>query len=237
MIRILVLVLVAANLLYFGWSQWLEDEQPRLLAPAASPAAAAPAAPAGEPIAAVVCTSLGPLRDEIQALEIEQILRDTGLSPVFRSGADELREGWWVYVASADAAAQARALRAIQDAGIGEAFAMPDDPEHRISVGLFAEQARAEERAETLRGLRLTPTVTERVEEQAVFWIDLPGTAREVVNMARLEAEGVNVQRLRLEACPEGAEVDIEQILPDGEAAPEGASESPDTAAAEPATG
>jgi hypothetical protein len=234
MIRILVMVLLAANLLYFGWSQWLEDEQPRLLAPAPAPAPepAAPSSPAADTATAQACTSVGPLREEAQALEIEQILRDTGLAPVIRSSSEELREGWWVYVASNDAPSQARALRAMQDAGLEEAFAMQDDPEHRISAGLLPDQAGAEALAATLRRLRLTPTVTERVEAQTVFWIDLPGTVRELVNLGRLEAEGVDLQRLRLEACPQGEALDIEQILPDSEPTPQDATANPGTPAA-----
>jgi hypothetical protein len=220
MIRILVLALVAANLLYFGWSQWVRDEQPRLVAPPAAPAGTASSIPGGT--ANAPCTSLGPATEEIRAMAIEQLLRDMQLVPVIRTVTGSMREGWWVYVATADAAGQARALRAIENAGITDAFAMADDPGYRVSVGLFAEEAGARSRAEILRGLRLDATVQERMEEQTLIWFDLPGATRAAVDMARLADEGIELQGLRLEDCPSGDGASPESFQPD-DAQPEAA--------------
>jgi hypothetical protein len=155
MIRILVMALAAANLLYFGWSQWVRDEQPRLVAPQAAAAGTSPSTPGAATSAAQSCTSLGPAADEIRAMEIEQLLRDMQLVPVTRTVTGSMREGWWVYVPNADAAGQARTLQSIQNAGITDAFAMADDPDFRVSVGLFMEESGARSRAEIVRGLRL----------------------------------------------------------------------------------
>ncbi|HUG72609.1 MAG TPA: hypothetical protein VMK82_04220 [Steroidobacteraceae bacterium] len=206
MIRILVLALAAANLLYFGWSQWVRDEQPRLVAPQAAAAGASPSTSGAATSATQSCTSLGPAADEIRAMEIEQLLRDMQLVPITRTETGSMREGWWVYVPNADAAGQARTLQSIQNAGITDAFAMADDPDFRVSVGLFMEESGARSRAEIVRGLRLDATVQERMEQQTQVWFDLPGAARNAVDMARLADEGIEVQGLRLEDCPTGAE-------------------------------
>jgi hypothetical protein len=122
-------------------------------------------------------------------------------------------------VVNADAAAQGRTLRAIQNAGIRDAFAMPGDPEFRVSVGLFMEEAGATSRAEAVRALRLDAKLSERTQEQTAIWFDLPGAPRGAVNMSRLAAGGVDVQGLRLEECPAGPDVSIDAIIPGGAAA------------------
>lgn len=204
MIRILVLVLLAANLLYLGWSRWVSEDKPRLVAPEAGtsrPAsdtaqAATPAAPAS------ACATIGPVRGDTRALEIEQVLGELQLAPVRRTVTEQVRDGWWVYVANPDAAAQNRSLRAIQSAGIRDAFSMPNDPEFRVSVGLFTEEARATSRAEAVRALRLDAVVNERMQQQDAVWFDLTTSADTTVDLARFSAEGVDVGDLRLEACP-----------------------------------
>lgn len=224
MVRILVLVLIAANLLYFGWSQWVTEQEPRLVTPLTA-STGAQAASATADSTANRCTTFGPVTDETRALVIEELLRDMQLVPSRRVVTSNAREGWWVYVNNADAAAQARTMRAIQNAGIRDAFAMPDDPEFRVSVGLFTEEAGATRRADAVRALQLDARVSERMQQQTAVWFDLPGQPPTAVDMARFTAEGVDVQRLRLEACPSGADVSIDAILAPrapGTAAPPG---------------
>jgi hypothetical protein len=209
MIRILVLVLLAANLLYLGWSRWIRDEAPPLVAPEPGPARTQEVTQAPAPASAVpACTSIGPVRDDTRALEIEQILGELQLSPARRTVTEEVREGWWVYVANPNAAAQARSLRAIQGAGIGDAFSMPDDPEFRVSVGLFSEEERATSRAEAVRSLRLDAVVNERTQMRESVWFDLDGTASSAIDLARFSAEGVGIQDLRIEDCPAAGPVE-----------------------------
>lgn len=215
MIRILVLVLLAANLLYWGWSSWMRDETPRLVSPApaiaTSNASTANAAP---------CATIGPIADETHALEIEQLLRDLLLHPRRRTVTTDVPDGWWVYLVQADAAAQARTLRTIQTAGMSDAFAMPDDPEFRISVGLFREEARARTRAEAARALGFEPAVGERQRQQASYWFDLPGSAVETVSLQPLVDEGVDTTALLVRACdPEPAPAVVTPEVPDTAAA------------------
>ena len=219
MARLLVFVLLASNLLYLGWSQWVRSEQPRLVSPAVAGSDAR--APAIRPatVDAAPCTSIGPARDETHAMEIEQLLQDMQLAPRRRSTTQQVHEGWWVSVATADAAAQARTLRAILGAGMRDAFAMADDPQFRISVGLFTEEAGARSRAEAVRTLRFEPVVSERLQQQTSVWFDLPGSVRGAVDLARLEDEGIDVQALQVQACPPGG-AGADTAPPDDQAAP-----------------
>lgn len=202
MIRILVLVLAAANLLYFGWSRWVRQEAPRLV----EPAAGAPITTANSPAPATsgACSLLGPLAGEARAREVEQLLRDMQIVPVQHTATAEVRNGWWVHVPTADAATQARVLRSIVESGINDAFAMPDDPEFRVSVGVFTDQSRAQVRANAVRALQLEPHVTERMTRETSYWFELPGVAPDRFDMERLAAEGIDTSALQVDACGSG---------------------------------
>ncbi len=187
MLRLVVIVLIAANLLYFGWSHWAVQDKPMLTAVAA-PAAAGkkPAAPPPPP----PCATLGPFRDELMADQGEKQLTKAGWKLQRRMLGEDVNDGWWVYVPTLDAGEQARTLATLRRAGMRDSFAMSDDPEFRVSVGLFSEEARAEDRASKVQRLRLDATVKERHKQQIAIWFDLPGVARETLSDGRLNATG-----------------------------------------------
>lgn len=201
MSRILVLVLAAANLLYFGWTWTVGRSEPRLTAATAattSPAAAAPAAPAAPP----PCATLGPFLDATLVDGAEQQLRKVDLSPRRRDTTEQVQEGWWVYVANADAATQARSLDLLRRWNMRDSVAMPNDPEFRVSVGIYSQQSRAEERAQLVQRLKLDAIVTERYKAQPAVWFDFPGVARAALADGRLKKSGLPLERLRVEDCP-----------------------------------
>lgn len=204
MMRIAVLVLVAANLLYFGWARWVDHGAPELTAVAAAPRKQAPKPPP-QPPAPPPCATLGPFVNDLDATAAEQKLSAAGWGILRRAVTEQQREGWWVYVANPSATAQARTLNTLRAAGLRDAFAMPDDPEHKVSVGIFTEENRAEDRASRVQRLRLDAVVKERTSEQTVTWIDIPGVARETLADGRLAQTGLQLERLRLEACPAAA--------------------------------
>jgi hypothetical protein len=222
MVRIVVFVLVAANLLYFGWSHWAAPEKPVLTAvAAAAPGQKKPAAPPAPP----PCATLGPFHDELLAERAEQQLTKAGWRSLRRSSSEDINDGWWVYVANADATAQARTLKAIRGAGLRDAFAMADDPEFRVSVGLFSEEPRAEDRAARIQKLRLDAVVKERRKQQLTVWFDLPGIARETLGDGRLATTGLPLEVLRIEACPSATDAPkTEDAAPTGDS---GAAEAP----------
>jgi len=204
MIRIVVLVLAAANLLYFGWAHWVDRADPGLTAVAATQpkpqAAAAPPPPAPAP-----CATIGPFNTELEVLAAEQKLTAAGWGLARREVIEQQREGYWVYVDTPDSNAQARTLNAIRASGIKDAFAMPDDRNFRVSVGVFQDENRAEDRASRVQRLKLDAVVRERMRDQPVIWIDVPGVARETLSDGRLASTGLPLDRLRVETCPEAA--------------------------------
>lgn len=201
MIRIVVLVLVAANLLYFGWAHWVDRADPGLTAVASTPRKPQPAAPPPPP-APAPCATIGPFGTELETLAAEQKLTAAGWGLARREVTEQQRVGYWVYVDTPNSNAQARALNAIRDSGIKDAFAMPDDPQFRLVVGVFQDEKHAEDRASHVQKLKLDAVVKERMRDQRVIWIDVPGVARETLADGRLAATGLPLDQLRVEACP-----------------------------------
>jgi hypothetical protein len=202
--RLLVFVLAAANLLYFGWSQWTAKPPPELTAVAITTAqggARSGKSPAPPP----PCATLGPFADELAASQAEKLLAKSGWQPQRRAASEDVNDGWWVYVPTTSAASQARTLESIRRSGLRDAFAMTDDTEFRVSVGLFSEEPRAQDRAARVQKLKLDAVVKERYKQQAVTWFDLPGVAREALMAAHLDAAGLPLDVLRIEACPSDA--------------------------------
>jgi hypothetical protein len=213
MIRLAVLILLAINLLYLGWSQLLGKDREQLTAVSAStatvPVRVAPALPAPPP----PCATLGPFSDELQALQVQEKLAAAGWGVLRRTSSETLQEGWWVHVDNADEAQQARTLNALRRAGIGDAFAMPDSPEFRVSVGIFSVEDRAEDRAGQVQRLQLDAVVTERLRDQTVIWFDVPGVARETLSDGRLATAGVALEGLRVESCPAAEVAPVEPAV------------------------
>ncbi len=206
MIRIFVLVLLALNLLYLGWSQWISGDRTQLTAVATSARPApppAPAAPAGPP----PCSTLGPFTDEPEALQVKQKLEAAGWDVLRREASETLHEGWWVHVDNADLKQQARVLDTLHRAGMRDAFALPDDSALRVSAGIFSGEDRAKDRAAQVQKLKLDAVVSERLREQAVIWFNVPGVARESMSDGRLATAGIALDKLRVEACPPEAPV------------------------------
>lgn len=232
MLRNLLLALLAANLLYFAWAHWVDapakpppgsaaaDSDPAAArAPAsgavtgAAPTAAgssddaatpaSSAATASLPVGPPLCTSLGPFSDGVAADRAAALLAGAGKPSRPRSAAMPQADGYWVYVGGfKDAAAQRRILAAIKRSGIDDSFAMPDDPQFRVSVGIFSERERAEQRARRVRLLQLDPQIEEHFRLQATQWLDFAGVAPAALQPPQLAALGITDAALTAVTCP-----------------------------------
>jgi hypothetical protein len=106
-----------------------------------------------------------------------------------------------VVIDSADQPAQRAMLAQIRRAGIQDAYAMPDDPRFRISLGIYSDRSRAEQRVATLRPLRLSARVDEHFQERAVQWLDVP-EAGDHLSASRLEGFGITDSEIGAFDCP-----------------------------------
>jgi hypothetical protein len=176
-VRALILSLLLANLLFFGWSHWI-DVPAGGHTPAVGVAALqlAPASSTATAHRVLRCASLGPFIDGETATAVGTALRSRGLEPRERTSTGEAADGYWVYIDNLkDADARARALKRLNKAGIRDAAVMASSGQ--ISVGLFSGQEGAELRATSVRSAGLEPIIKPRLRPVDERWFDveLPG--------------------------------------------------------------
>jgi hypothetical protein len=195
--RNLVFALIAANLLYFAWTYWGVDDKPMLVA---VPASYKPVGAAAEP--PPPCATLGPFLDEELAAMAGGQLAAAGIQAQRRDDTGQVHDGWWVYVSNADVEAQQRTLNAVRRTGQRDAFALPDDPQMRVSVGVFSDEQKAADLAARLKGTDLAAAVEERFKERPEIWYDVPGMTRETLGDGRLQDLDLPLLDLTVETCP-----------------------------------
>ncbi|MGQ0430063.1 MAG: hypothetical protein ACT4UQ_09040 [Gammaproteobacteria bacterium] len=211
--RILVAVLLLANVAWFAWSHWIEPPAP-LPAAASRPegqsimlAREAPPAPAAQLPAARAadhCLSLGPFTDLTDAARASTLLRENELEPRQRAGEGVVWKGFWVALDGLpDRAAANGVIERLRRFGIGDAYAMPGDAGRiTVSLGLFSERQRALRRLDDVKALGLEPRITERERRGTVYWIDVDvAPPAELPDAARLHGEGGRILRLEIKPC------------------------------------
>jgi hypothetical protein len=212
-VRALLLTLALANLLFFGWSYWVDKPAAgrgpiagvaplRLVAAvgAAAPAAgsAADSATAGTTHAAGAarCASIGPLPDEVVASLVGTALRARNYTPRERSVQSDLTDGYWVYIDNLrDATTREQALKRLARAGVRDAAPLVSSGQ--VSVGLFSAQAGANLRAAAVRAAGLEPVIEARTHQAKEIWFDV-----DLGNDAPPPAVNTLVQGLSLTTLP-----------------------------------
>lgn len=177
--RALILSLSLANLLFFGWSHWIDTPVAGQAAAANVPvlqlASAAPAAGGGRVDAARSlprCASLGPMAEAAASASLSTALRARNLTPRERRGPSVVTEGYWVYIDHLrDSIARGRALRRLARGGVRDAAALADSGQ--VSVGLFSEKSGADKRAAAVRAAGFEPVVEARSHRVNAYWLDV----------------------------------------------------------------
>ena len=217
--RNVFLALLLINLAYFAWAGWIDvpkpipvnaaaERLPRLKLVSELPPSQAPSAEPGHTAYnqfsdTAPCMSVGPFSDILSSAQAAEILKAKGFEPRQRAAVGDLLAQYWVSVAGAKSDADAlRVLKTLSEHGIKDAEAMPDDPNHAISVGLFTDREHAQKRADAVRQLGLTADISERQLPAAEYWVDLtPEVGHHSVPLQALFAAGVNT-RIGVQPCP-----------------------------------
>jgi hypothetical protein len=213
-VRALLLTLALANLLFFGWSHWIDKPAagrgarasatplqllaaaPAAVTTATTAASAGAAGAAGGAATSARCSSLGPLTDPAAAAVVSTALRARNFTPRERSVQADVTDGYWVYVDDLrDPDARARALKRLARAGVRDAAALASSGQ--VSVGLFNEQAGANLRAAAVRSAGLEPVIEVRSHPVKEYWFDI-----ELPNDVPSPAVGSLVEGLNLAAPP-----------------------------------
>lgn len=193
--RVLFLLLLLVNLLFLAWIRWVAPTDvaartapaavPNKLQPirlqrepgvAASAADPDPGSTAAAAIAAATCVSVGPFADLQQAEAAAAALQGLGFSThAPRAATDEVRVGSWVRVPNlATPEDAANALASLHAAGLADAYVISEgEPGNAVSVGVFADPAKATEVALTVITAGFTPEISDRMRTLDVFWLDI----------------------------------------------------------------
>jgi hypothetical protein len=186
-VRVIFYGLVLVNLLFLGWSEWI-DVPP---APAPSSIANLPRLTLASDLppdkrAALAkkmsletsppqCVSVGPFDDPAIAGKAATVLLAKGFTPQQRVAESLATRRFWVYLDGFRSdVTEMRVLHRLERAGIDDAEAMPADAGGlRVSLGLFTDSKLAEHRAKAVRAMGFSPVTTERMLPGTVYWLDL----------------------------------------------------------------
>jgi hypothetical protein len=216
-VRNVLLALLFVNLAYFAWAHWIDAPKaapvneavaklPTLklveeVPPAQRPK---PEAPKAAPVP-TACLSVGPFGDLDNSAHAAALLKAKGFDSHQRAEPGQVSDGYWVYVQGFKSQAETdRALETLEHAGIKDALVMPETPEagRRLSLGLYSERARAEKRAQAVRGTGLDAQVADRKMPSSLYWVDLtPPPGMNSVPIQDLFAEGVS-SKISVQPCP-----------------------------------
>jgi hypothetical protein len=170
------------------------------------PGVAAPVAGSGAALLTNVkrCISVGPFRDVSETAHAASTLRSGGYDPRQRVAEGEVWAGVWVYLPIPPAQSSGQLLSKLKAAGIDDALEMPGPSESSvISLGLFADQKRAQTRVSQAQALGFNPGIADRKRTGDVYWIDIDLRATDsVLKPSDLQSETGHIQRLEVKACP-----------------------------------
>jgi len=191
-LRALFLLLLLANLLFVAWTRWVappattvgratpvsaDAQAIRLLreAPLARELASNGTTPGTADSLDLVCVSAGPYVDRASAEQASARLSRLGFAARSRPAREEIRVGQWVRLENlATPEDAANALGLIRSAGIADAYVIAEEGTGTIiSLGVFADEARARQAVTIARMAGFEPQVVERLRPADVFWLDI----------------------------------------------------------------
>lgn len=193
--RLLLLLLLGANLALAAWLVWAPGRQPppasepgipslRLLSERRQEPPPAPEQPAAElasppePLAALPparCFTIGPVGSQAELRRIVELLSPLLADLQVRERLRAVSRGHAVFLPAFPSRAEAlAAARRLAAQGIRDYYVVTSgEQENTISLGLFRDPAAAERRRQQLEALGFSPIVRERIEETRVYFVDL----------------------------------------------------------------
>jgi hypothetical protein len=226
--RAIALLLIIANVTYFGWAAWIDVPlesaagvndlsqldlpglvlaRERANSTATTPQKSLPLAKADIPVAAGKprCTSVGPFQDLPTAAQAAATLKSAGFGSEQRLEQGEMWVGYWLSLQDLPSRDEAdRALVRLKERGIADAYIIPgSDPPNVVSLGVFKDHDRAQRRLNEIQQLGLPAQISDRKRAGSVYWLDVQLTADQGIDLGLLGAEPGKILRLEIRACPQ----------------------------------
>jgi hypothetical protein len=173
-VRTVVLLLVVANLVFFGWAHWIDVPAQAKGVTSAPPASSAPQATKVAAAGATRCKSLGPFTMSDAASRAAAALLAKGIASQTRQAMRTVPDGFLVYVAGfANTAEEQKALQRMGRAGLNDAIGVTEpgqDP--RIIVGVMPSEDQADERVALVQKSGFKAQVEPRQRQENDSWVD-----------------------------------------------------------------
>ncbi len=173
----LVILLIAANLVLWGWRTAFH----RAPAPPEQPAVTLPASDPGIPAIETVnipapagCYLFGPLNTPLEQHRAAERLRSFAATVWMRESETLAERGWWVYLPAAPSREAALGeMEKLAAAGIDDYFLVAEgDDQNTVSLGLFSNPDNARLRMRQLQARGFDARAGVRRERQPRYWVD-----------------------------------------------------------------
>lgn len=216
--RAFVLLLILANVCFFFWAQYIdvpeaapiaaalpEAKRPPRLVLAKEQSSEAASSSDAALTSELTCISVGPFAANTELEQVARRLQDAGFSATPRTEAGEVFAGYWVSLQGFATRADAeQALKRLHVSGVTDAYILPEEnPPNVLSLGLYTDQSRAEQRRDAIAKLGFQPQVTNRMRSGEVHWLDVtlqePG---QLIEPTLLQPDSGGIVRLETTACP-----------------------------------
>ncbi len=193
----LLLLLLLANILYFLWGMFGDDQGQPGVAVVDEAALGPPLAVAQNPNAEIVasvgavlgsgkpsdlvavvgqsCVTVGPFRNNSDAAAASAQYDAEEMRTSLRSSRGKIFVGHWVQIRDiASRQAGNKILRQLREGGLSDAYIVETDDEGmKISLGLFGDVERAEKIELQARSMDLAAEITPRMSEGTVYFVDI----------------------------------------------------------------
>jgi hypothetical protein len=206
------LALLLANLLFFGWQQWIAppDVPPlRLRSPGPEQEIAqAPTSRGGTAGAAAgasdrSCMRIGPLTDGPLADTLRGRLADQGFEAVIAAEEGQVWVGHWVQIENVPSREEADRIAArLAAGGLPDAYVLQNSPPFSVSLGVFRARDRADKVAVAAGALGFHPQTTDRYRAGTQYWLTVTVPAGRTLPLADLGRQSGQILRSDQVACP-----------------------------------
>lgn len=148
----------------------LSEQPPARLAPGAMPAVAA----TNTQLVRDVCHTLGPFTTTVDMRTAMQTLSPHVARIQYRQESVSRSHGYWVYLpAAASREAALDEARRLEAKGIHDYYVVTaGDQQNTISLGLFNDEANAQNRLAQLQGLGFAAKLEQRIDTEPAYWVD-----------------------------------------------------------------
>ncbi|MGD2055234.1 MAG: hypothetical protein PVJ15_00395 [Gammaproteobacteria bacterium] len=194
--KYLLSMLVAINLLMYGWSSQLhplwagtdktldhatipEDVRTILMLSEIDHATEMTTETPEPPQPPAMCHTLGPFGSQAAANEVLAGIAELGKEGTVHNSTEKVKTGYWVYLESMPAQEVEQIIQGLKQKGIDDYHR---NEHNELSLGIYSHREGAERRQQSIAGLGYTPQVKPLYRNEVRYWIDVRETGTDLLS-------------------------------------------------------